>query len=82
MSLEIDGVEYVPGGEILAALGISRQTLWRWRQEGKIPQGHRFRDGRVLFTRQEAERIIQHANRIEPISDQDRRQLGLFGRGR
>ena len=65
--IEINGIQYILTTEILNELGISRQTLWRWRQEGKIPAGHRYRDGKVLFTIQETEAIRQFANRIEPI---------------
>lgn len=66
MPISIDGVSYVSTGEILVELGIARQTLWRWRREGKIPQGNRYRDRQVLFTQAEAGSIREFANRIEP----------------
>lgn len=71
MTLEINGKTYVSTTHILQQLGISRQTLWRWRQEGKIPPGHRYRDGKVLFTMCEVEAIKQFANHIEPIGRPD-----------
>ena len=67
MILKVDGKTYFSTTEILQELGISRQTLWRWRQEGKIPPGHRYRDGKVLFTACEVEMIKQFAHHIEPI---------------
>lgn len=78
MALEIAGTPYIAGNELLRELEISRQTLWRWRREGRIPSGHRFRDGKVVFTKEEADEVRQYANRIEPIDEAERKQLGLF----
>jgi hypothetical protein len=67
--LEIDGVRYFSASELLIELGVSRQTLWRWRQQRKIPAD-------------EVELIRQYANRIEPNEERKEqpgfRQLGLF----
>ena len=78
VALDIEGIPYYSASELLKELGISRQTLWRWRREGKIPQGHRFRDSKVVFTEAEADKIRQFANRIEPITDAEKYQLALF----
>ena len=78
MFLEIAGTRYFAAKELLGELDISRQTLWRWRREGRIPTGHRFRDGKVVFTQEEADEVRQYANRIEPIDEAERNQLGLF----
>jgi predicted site-specific integrase-resolvase len=78
MALEIAGTPYVAANELQRELNISRQTLWRWRREGHIPQGHRFRDGKVVFTQEEAEQVRRFANRIEPIDESGSNQLGLF----
>lgn len=58
---------YYSAAELVGELGISRQTLWRWRKEAKIPSGHRFRNGQVLFSEAELEKIRRFACRIEPI---------------
>jgi predicted DNA-binding transcriptional regulator AlpA len=79
LSIKINGNTYFPATEVIKKLGIARQTLWRWRQEGKIPPGHRYRDKQLLFTSDEVEAIVQFANRIEPISHDDEHQLRLFG---
>lgn len=79
-AIKIEGVQYFTGTDVIKEVGVSRQTLWRWRQEGKIPQGHRYRDGRVLFTQTELEAIREFANRIEPINEASASQLKLFGR--
>ena len=78
MAIDIAGTSYIAANELLAELNISRQTLWRWRREGNIPVGHRFRDGKVVFTEAEADEIRQFANRVEPIDEAERNQLGLF----
>ena len=78
MDLEIEGTTYVAVSSILEELDISRQTLWRWRREGKIPRGHRIRDGKVVFTQVEVDDIRRFANRIEPIDEIESDQLALF----
>ena len=76
--VQIGGIAYFAATDIAAVLKISRQTLWRWRRAGKIPLGHRFRDGQTLFTQSELEEIRVFAQRIEPIDATDRNQLELF----
>jgi predicted DNA-binding protein (UPF0251 family) len=66
MPIEIEGVEYFTAADIHRALGIARQTLWRWRTARKIPQGRRYRDKKIVFTLQELEAIREYANRLEP----------------
>ena len=78
MPIEVGGIPYFSAGDVAKALGISRQTLWRWRQEGKIPAGHRYRDRQVLFTVAEIEAIKEYAHRIEPIDASAANQLKLF----
>lgn len=73
----IDGVTFYLMEEVAAAVGVVRQTLWRWRKSGKIPQGHSFRRQQVLFTTSEFEAIREFANRVEPIGSAPD-QLGLF----
>lgn len=82
MPFEIEGVEYFSTVAVLEATGVSRQTLWRWRQEGRVPGGHRFRNGQVLFTKSEYEEILAYANRVEPwaqTSDPAQLTLGIRG---
>jgi len=76
--VEIDGIRYVSASQITEELGITRQTLWRWRSEGKIPPGHKFRNSRILFTPSEAEAIRRHALRLEPLDPVEANQLNLF----
>ena len=75
---KINGIEYFTVPEILKELRIARQTLWRWRQQGKIPPGHRYRDRNLLYTLDEVEEIRQFANRVEDIGLANKNQLGLF----
>lgn len=79
MPVELSTGRYFTASEIVDGLGMTRQTLWRWRRSGKVPSGHRFRDGQVLFNAIELEAISGFANRIEP-SRHDFRQLRLLTR--
>lgn len=76
--LEVDGQLYVPASHIEEELGISRQTLWRWRTAGKIPAGHVYRERQVIFTTAEADEIYEYANRVRPAPARTPRQIRLF----
>lgn len=79
MPIEIRGLSYFTATEVTQQVGVSRQTLWRWRQNGEIPQGHRFRRRHVVFTPDEVRVIEEFANQIDPIEPLDRVQGDLFG---
>jgi predicted DNA-binding transcriptional regulator AlpA len=68
MPVQIAGVEYFSADEVADAVGVSRQTLWRWRTDGRIPAGNRYRDRQIVFTAGEFEVIRQFACRVEPVS--------------
>jgi hypothetical protein len=78
MSVTVDGTTYFSTTEVLREVGVARQTLWRWRQEGKIPAGHRFRDRQIFFTAAEFKAVREYANRIEPVELGPMHQLSLF----
>jgi predicted DNA-binding transcriptional regulator AlpA len=67
MPLEIDGRPFLTLSELAGAIGVSRQTLWRWRRDGKIPSGHRFRDGRVVFAETETRLVRAHSLAMTPL---------------
>ena len=79
MPVIINNISYLTVTDVLNEVKVTRQTLWRWRQEGKIPVGNRFRNRQVIFSPEEVETIRDFANRIEPISDTDDAQMSLFG---
>jgi hypothetical protein len=62
---------------VLSHTGVSRQTLWRWRQNAKVPLGHRFRDRQVLFDEDDFDAIRRYATHVERL-DEGARQLRLF----
>ena len=70
-AVEINGINYLRSSELLKSVGVSRQTLWRWRQEGKVPAGHRYRGRHVVFSPDEVKAIREYANRIERIDSSD-----------
>ena len=78
MPININQIMYLTSPEFQEELNLSRQTLWRWRQEGKIPPGHRYRRHQVIFTPEEAQAIRDYANQVEPIDPEARDQLSLF----
>jgi predicted DNA-binding transcriptional regulator AlpA len=79
--VEIEGAKYYPASHVAESLGISRQTLWRWRQEGKVPRGHRLRGRQVVFSESDLEQVREFAHRLEPIDPGSRDQLRLFNNG-
>lgn len=83
MPIKIDGVAYFTAADIQREVGVVRQTLWRWRKGRKIPQGRRYRDKNIVFTRGEVDTIREYSNRLEPAdARQPRRQDGDAERGR
>ena len=66
MSVEIDGILYFTADEVALRAGVSRQTLWRWRQDGNVPGVHKYRGTRLLFTEEEVQLVLDFAHRIEP----------------
>ena len=82
MPKEIEGITYLHATELAEEIGVSRQTIWRWRREGKIPAGNRFRGRQVVFSPSEVEAARDFAFGVEPIlEDEDEEQFSLFGGG-
>jgi predicted DNA-binding transcriptional regulator AlpA len=76
--VRIKKIDYFSAADIQQEIGVARQTLWRWRKAKKIPQGRRYRDRQVVFTKQEVEEIREYANRLEPAEPSDVDQMKLF----
>jgi transposase-like protein len=68
MPKTINGIEYLKICEIAEQIGVSRQTLWKWRKDNNIPLGQKFRNKEVLYTLDEVKQIQDFAHRLEPIS--------------
>ena len=81
MAERIDGIVYLENDEVAEKVGVARQTFWRWRRDGKVPQGQLYRGGKKkLFSPAEVAEIERFANRLEPIEPMLANQLGLFNR--
>lgn len=80
LPVNINNISYLSVSELLDELEVTRQTLWRWRQDGKIPAGHRMRNRMVVFSPPEVDEIKAFANQVEPIEPGGRAmpQLNLF----
>ncbi len=68
MAVELEGTTYLTAGELADQIGVSRQTLWRWRQEGKVPIGYRYRDRQLLFTEDDYQVVRGYAHRLQPAT--------------
>jgi predicted DNA-binding transcriptional regulator AlpA len=66
--VQIAGTTYLPAAHLARRVGVSRTTLWRWRHEGKIPPGRRYRNGLILFTPAEVDLVRNFADRLEPVT--------------
>ena len=78
MPTTIQENEFFSVGEVLELIGVDRTTLWRWKREGKVPSGRRFRGNQILFTAEEVKKIEEYAFRLEPIHIPNPEQLRLF----
>jgi predicted DNA-binding transcriptional regulator AlpA len=82
--VEIAGTRYLPATQLAKNIGVSRTTLWRWRHEGKIPLGRRYRNGLILFSPAEVELVRKYSDRLEPVSgkgsEQPKRHDGALPR--
>lgn len=67
MSLKVDGVTYFSADEVAEQAEVSRQTLWRWRQDELVPAGRKYRGRRLLFSEDELQAILEFAHRLEPV---------------
>ncbi len=66
--LVVDGTPYFSAQDVAQSVGVSRQTLWRWRSAEKIPAGHRFRNNKVLFSDADLACIQAFALHFEPAT--------------
>lgn len=78
MPIEVQGARYFLATEVASELNVSRQTLWRWRQQGKIPAGHKLRDRHVVFSEEEVRAARDYSTRVVPVTLRSSRQLELF----
>ena len=65
MSLKMKEVDFFISTEVARNLGISQQTLSRWRADGHVPIRRLFRRKSVVFTRGEVNRIAAFANNLD-----------------
>lgn len=63
----VAGRPFFSAADVARNLGISRQTLWRWRSAGLVPQGHRHRTGAILFDQAELDAICAYATQLTPL---------------
>ena len=66
MPLKVGGKTFYKAKEVAQLAGVSRQTLWRWQRDDKIPSGRRYRGRERLYTLEEAQTVHAYAHRMEP----------------
>lgn len=76
MPTRIEESDYYSLQEIAELLSVSRQTLWRWRQEGKMPQGRSHRGRTLLFSEAELDFVKQRAQELSIPKSKDSK--GVF----
>ena len=76
----VSGTPFYTATEATEIVGVSRQSLWRWRRDSLVPCGRRYRGRELLYTRDEVEAIYAHAHRLERADAAERLalQLDLF----
>ena len=75
----INGIQYFSGAYAAGQAGVSRTTLWRWRQAGKVPRGRRRkRDRQILYTDEEVQAVVEFAQKLEPGDEVSSNQIPLF----
>lgn len=67
MPVVVQGQEYFRAVEVAESVGITRQTLWRWRKEGLVPFGHRYRNRQIVFSPDDVREVRDYANRVESV---------------
>lgn len=77
MPIQVNGVTYFTVSEVAQQAGITRQTLWRWRQSGDVPVGRQHHDRRQLFTEQEVGLVCEHSNRVGSFMNSSKHSVYL-----
>ena len=77
MPSQIDGSIFYTCTDVAQACAVSRQTIWRWRQDGLIPSGRTNRTRSVVFTESEMNYIRAHATQPDASRDAKSRTIYL-----
>lgn len=80
MPVDIESATYFTVGEVANMVGRNRTTLWRWRQQHRIPLGRKYCDNQVLYSAEEVALVFSYAHRLKPVDAKARLcdQLSLF----
>jgi excisionase family DNA binding protein len=80
MAVVIEGQRYFSKSEVAEMVGISRPTLYRWIDEGKVPHPgyERKRDRRFFYSEAEAKAVQEFAHQMDRVESDSRDQLPLF----
>lgn len=77
MPTQIDGTIFFTCTDVAQACAVSRQTIWRWRQDGLIPNGRASRTRAVVFTESELNFILSHSEQADASRDARSRVIYL-----
>ena len=78
MPIVVGETQYYVAADVEREIGVSRSTLWRWRRQGKIPAGNRYRDRQILYTEEEFQTVKSFAHRVQPVDLYESKQKKLF----
>ena len=71
----INNIKYLTRSEVIEELGVTRQSLWRWRKAGLVPPGNCYRGRQVIFNEEDRTLIESCGLRVSPIQGEESRQL-------
>jgi hypothetical protein len=77
MPTKVKGITYYTASEVAQNAGITRQTLWRWRQLGEVPSGRQQKDRRLLFTEEEVNLVSGFAESMGTFSRNSKESVYL-----
>lgn len=62
---------YLTVAQVLAIIGVSYATLWRWQKGGHFPHRRKLGPNRVAFLRSEVEEWIESRPRVRDSDSED-----------
>lgn len=69
-STKINMSEIFSMGEAVKKIGVTKNTLYRWEKDNKIPKVKRDRNNHRLFTQEDIDQIIAFKNQVKDPNEE------------